>query len=379
MPEIRDRGRDLLGLLDLERWRTNEERSWELPPWRHPISAGVAPLFVATNGFLHPLGTAFMISSLRIILTAHHNLLFALGYHRSAQRARDAVVDESQENYSLDDLNLYVLLQGFDPDGSPQTKLWSVVSTVTPRPADLAYGLLGRSEDDPFRFLTLPLSPAVPRCGSRVWSVGYCKIEVPQGGIPLAEIADGSFNWEEDYSHRLMVFEAEVDLVFSRRLAKGFVEGPCVRINTVIPHGLSGGPVISDQGYVCGINTSGSSIFFDQPSSLVSILYPSMLSRLELLAFNALDPTESSPVGVSIFDLVKLGKIATDGSEFLLGQSQQADGTMVHPFIHEEDLSKAFESFEDFQRDSPAPRYFEGAEMRKLVMGERALGDHDDG
>lgn len=377
-----DIGRDLLRSLELERYREGQSKTWELPPWRHPISAAVAPLFVAKNGCLHPLGTAFVISSLRIVLTAHHNLIFATRHHRSRQRVLEAVDDENLSRYSLDDLNLYVLLQGFNDEGAPEMRFWSVRSTVTPRPADLAYGLLGRIDPDPFKFLCLPLSPAVPRLGNRVWAVGYSGISVPRGGIPMKEVEDGTFDWDRDYTHRLVVCEAEVDLIFSRKLAQGFVEGPCVRIDGEIPHGLSGGPVISDRGYVCGVNTSGSTLFFEKPSSLVSILYPSMLSQLGLDAFNAVNPAETTRFDLSILDLIRLGKVVTDGSERLLRRSQHpSGGTMIHPLIHEDDLPNAFESFEDYQRDRPVERIFEGQEMLNLVLDQRisSEGTPDDG
>jgi hypothetical protein len=36
-----------------------DDREWELPAWRHPITQGVMPLFIGVYGRIFPIGTAF--------------------------------------------------------------------------------------------------------------------------------------------------------------------------------------------------------------------------------------------------------------------------------------------------------------------------------
>lgn len=378
---VKEKGRALLDLLDLDAHRTGSGSAWELPPWNHPVSAGVAPLFVASGGFLHPIGTAFVVSSLKIVLTAMHNIVDASRrFHRFAPRAQRLIDDETRKDYSLDDLNLYVLLQGFDSAGKKAYRLWSVVQATTPRPADLVYGVLGSVEgNDEFRFLRFGLSFAVPPARSRLRLIGYCDFRYPEIGIPIEEVANGGFDWEKEYSHRLMVYEGEVDLIFSRRFAKGLLEGPCVRVSSTIPHGLSGGPALNAHGYVCGVNSAGSDVSFGH-GSLISILYSSLLTRLHLKAVNASDQAERLTLSLSVLDLILLGKIWTDESEQLLGLSTVGGQDAVHPMVHEDDYELAYESVTDYTKNCPALKSPYREELMRIVYtSERQERDDGEG
>lgn len=347
-------GENILHWLNLEAHRKSDEPMWDLP-LNHPVTAGVVPLFAASSGSLYPVGTAFFVSSLKIILTANHNITYvASRFHRRGNKVLQSIDDPFRKKYSLDDLNLYILLYGCRPDGSRQFRFWSVVSTTTPRPADITFGVLGEILNDDMQFLPFGLSPAVPRFGSRLWLLGYCDFSYPEDGIPLKDVRNGTFDWDRDYSHRLVVCEGEVDLIFTRRLASGFLEGPCVRVNCDIPHALSGGPAINAAGYVGGVNSAGSSVLFGAPGSLVSILYISLLSRLDLVAKDHFDPSKSIPVNPRVLDLILLGKVNTDKTEQLLGFSGPEEQGAVHPMIHEDDYDHAYEDLDLYTEKKPA-------------------------
>jgi hypothetical protein len=381
--EARAKGRALLDFLNVEAYREGDESTWELP-LSHPLTAAVAPLFVASKGRLHPVGSAFMVSSLRIALTANHNLSHVLGFHHSPSRARRLADDPERKHYRLDDLNLYLLLSGLSEAGEPASRLWSLKTTHTPRPADLAYAVLDRKGDDGFRFMPLGLSPAVPRKGSRLSSIGYCDFSYPEGGIPLDAVHSGSFEFSKDYSHRLIVCQGEVDLIFSRKVASGFLEGPCVRTNYDIPHGLSGGPALDERGYVAGVNSAGGRELFGHSSSLVSLIYPSMQTRVDLAAVNALDRSRIASVRPRVLDLVLMGKIKTDESEQLLGFSDTDSDEgpeAVHPMVHLDDYQFVYESISDYTENNPALSAPNRQRLRRIIYqyesGTQAQDQHD--
>ncbi len=262
--------------------------------------------------------------------------------------------DPTRKNYELDDLNLYVFLQGFNArTGAKEYRLWSIKRTVTPRPSDLIYGILGAEKHDDFRFLRFGISPAVPRAGSQLRSIGYCSFTYPKGGIPMDKVRDGTFDWHSEYSHHLMVCEGEVDVIFTHHFAEGMLEGPCVRLPYNMPHGLSGGPALDSRGFVCGVNSAGSNVIFGA-GSLISLLYCSLLTRLDLRAASDFDKEQSISVKLSILELIALGKIRTDKSEELLGFSDTVEGEAIHPMIHEDDYEFAFESVKDYAENCPA-------------------------
>src|SRR5262249_54560768 len=68
--------------MEIEEYRADpSSRQWELPPWGHPISQGILPLFITFEGRLFPVGTAFTIGrSVPFIVTAAHNIREVLKY-----------------------------------------------------------------------------------------------------------------------------------------------------------------------------------------------------------------------------------------------------------------------------------------------------------
>ena len=55
--------------------RSPEDRTWELPPWEHPMSYDVIPLFYSFDRVLYPLGTVFTVGrNIRLMITASHNI-----------------------------------------------------------------------------------------------------------------------------------------------------------------------------------------------------------------------------------------------------------------------------------------------------------------
>lgn len=196
--------------------------------------------------------------------------------------------------------------------------------------------------------LSFPLSFDIPMRNERLWSIGYTAFKYPKDGIPMKEVVDGKFNWQRDYGHKLRVVEAKVKRIFCQKFANGFVGGPCFSISREIFHGQSGGPTINPEGFVKGINSAGASTFFQEPVSLISLLYPLLLHPIRFGA-------QSGPVRINakqtFLDQISNGFIRTDGSEenLHLDELEHPKGPIIggrfpkkmKPFVHDD-----FQSFQ---------------------------------
>jgi hypothetical protein len=133
-----------------------------------------------------------------------------------------------------------------------------------------------------------------------------------------------------------------------------FIEGPCFTFDAEICHAQSGGPVISPDGIVRGVNAAGASLFFDQPASIASLLYPLLFMQLRFgLTIGPVRLQAKHPV----ISLIAQGTIQTDGSEERVGISRDQIGSFVvnprspietAPFVHDD--------FASFQQGRTATR-----------------------
>lgn len=65
-------------------------RCWDLPPWGHPLSQGVLPLFLVLEDRMFPIGTAFTVGKkLRFLMTAEHTIGEAIKHDPVLNRLRN--------------------------------------------------------------------------------------------------------------------------------------------------------------------------------------------------------------------------------------------------------------------------------------------------
>lgn len=84
-----------------------------LPAWGHELSQIVMPIVVIKDNYAFPIGTATMISSLGIFITAAHNLFEALKLHANGDRLRrdHGQLAQLYKNYEIDDIAIALLYQ----------------------------------------------------------------------------------------------------------------------------------------------------------------------------------------------------------------------------------------------------------------------------
>jgi hypothetical protein len=193
-----------------------------------------APLFARhlVTGELHACGTASLIGRGYAITAAHviDDFLQKFGAKR----------DEYGNNQSNFDLLLYLTLnEGVDLLPLKVLKLWS--GTMT----DIAVLFLGMPADWPeeehtWKIPRLQLLP--PPVGDRISGFGFSEPEItwPNGDVPTIDIKPRTTT-------------GQVVEVHDQRRDSLRLPFPCFRVNARFDGSMSGGPVFSSAGNLCGI------------------------------------------------------------------------------------------------------------------------------
>lgn len=324
------------------------EEEWDLPAWNYPLAQGIMPLCVIANEHLIPIGSAVLVSKLGVIATAAHVISEALRNDPAAHRA--VINGHCNKEHQVKHVQLAVLHHRRINSITTQVNVWPIENVQIAHPTDLAFGFLKFQRS--FPYMSFTLSPAAPRIGETVFSLGYCDSKFPHDGIPLQEIKDSTFDWNGEFSHRFHVSEGKVKALFLRRFAQGYADGPCFLMDSNVRHGQSGGPVFNSTGNICGINLGGASILTNEQNSLASLIYPALTINLKFtlqlakeFTFNVRNP---------LLNLVSNGGIKTDGSERLANISAEDNDFRIDPLIHRDDAKNTFTDLHGYKSSQPA-------------------------
>jgi len=334
---------------DIESTRQPGKEMWEIPTWGRPLSLGVYPLFLRKYRALIPVGTAFCISKLGFSFTAQQNILQAAcsHWHEDIPQSIESLSIHSEAKGKGAAVFHHRVLSGDRLSGS----ILGLSFIAGSDPLDLCYVLPQFRSG--FPYLPLPLSFAIPRPGSRVVCVGFRDLSTPDGPFSLDDIESGRVNLLDVYKNNLFAIEARVTRIFTQRFARGFIDGPCVTIDSEIKQGMCGGPVFSENGYVCGVLSANASNFFNKPASIVSLLSPA-------LGMNIRFGGQIGNVRLSskrrLIDLIQQGLVMTDGTENLLPIQMKENGSCPSPAVHEEDAACTYDDLAGFQKVRPPGR-----------------------
>ncbi len=337
--------------IPLEFGREPGQDSWVLPPWGHAISLGVYPLLTGARGILELVGTAFSFSNIGFVGTALHSILEVCKAEGIPLPDLRASGERRQPEIRLRNATLAVLHHTVSEDNSINATIRPLQTVDAFPPSEIAIAFPRFQTDLPF--FSLPLSFDVPRVGSVVKCIGYTSAGAGTHKIDLAAFEDGGVSVPITYEHTLQVTEARVTDIFVRQFASRFVEGPCFAIDAELPHGMSGGPVLNEAGFVCGVVAAGASTFFARPASLVSMLYPIALGTVRFGA-------TMGPITVNakrtFADLAVTKAIATDGSEMRLAFSGDHELGGVCPLIAKADSRSVHDDFASMQAGTGGTR-----------------------
>ncbi|MCK6105457.1 serine protease [Brevundimonas sp. EYE_349] len=315
-----------------------EARTWDLPPWGHVLSKGVLPLFIRIGPRLMPIGTAYWLGgNAPFVMTALHCIAEALRHEPRYERFLAA--GNLPASLDLTNCAFYVLHQDDCTADGGRITLIPLESVDAGPPGDVAFGFprfeAGRTT------WALPISFDPPRIGSTVWSLGYTDFE-PKDGILLEDIQNGSFDWAKHYRHRFVVTEGTVEEIFTQRFTAGFTNGPCFAFDNAIAHGQSGGPIITPDGRVVGLNSATAENFFNRPMSLGSMFFPLLLNGVRAsVTMGAPGASLTMKMRRPLIEMVLQGAIKSDGSETHVAIHDTPEGKAIGARIPRDDQPHA--------------------------------------
>jgi Trypsin-like peptidase domain len=266
----------------------------DLDQLRSAILESVWPIVPRINGEWHPPGTGFLVSKLGLLLTARHVV-------EPPARARGRALNkETNKFYDEGQLFAFRLATTGPAQGVRNARIYHVDRITVAERGDLAVCQLRPSDVNRGPPLTsLAIRPGLPRLKEKVWTIGYDRVDVS-----VEEESEDTLHLKCETNANVTF--GEIQEIFASGKHTVLAPFPCFEINAAIPGGMSGGPVINEQGVVCGMLSRSPSW---EATATCSMLGLHMALRFDLLA------TENQPARqVLMYDLVAKGLIASDGS-----------------------------------------------------------------
>lgn len=259
----------------------------------HPVSAAVLSLMAHDNaGTGHPSGTAFFVAP-GLAVAAQHVLI-------DYWELFDNIEMNAETSRTL------ALPTGFSVLATQiingRKVLWDVGRMWTADPMDIAVLELqphpGHAAPTDWALPTLRFAP--PKVGDPLWAVGFNSQQVSFQG-------DHGITWERSAA----VAVGQVDEVHPVRRDSAFLNWPCARTNARFDGGMSGGPVIDEQGHIFGIVCSSltASDHDEEHASYASLLWPllGLRVRTDLLPSSATAIAADTDGAVAFLDLYRYG------------------------------------------------------------------------
>ena len=334
---------------DIEATRQPGETAWEIPTWGHPLALGVYPVFVTKARRLIPAATASCISNLGVSITALGGVIDAARRHGHDEFLRQMECRPSSNAKTA--IGMAIFHHHAPPGGKLSGDLWNVESIEGAPPTDVGYlfpQFLGGSP-----YLPLPISFGVPLIGSRVICVGFSDPEISDGALSLDDIQSGRTKLLDVYEHKLLAVEGHVNRIFTKSFADGSVGGPCFTIDAEIKRDMAGGPVFSENGYICGVISAPATDYFGGPTSIVSLLYPTLMMSIR---FGGQLGTVRISSKRPLVELIAQGAIITDGSEKLVAMREEGGEFFLYPPIQGEDVEGIYDDLPSFREGRHSAR-----------------------
>jgi len=257
----------------------------------------VLPLVVKIDEMIQPIGTGFVVNPDGLFITAAHVLEEA--YKFAVRRKRDdGTYYDHYEFYAI-----YVSNEPLPESDSTVGGLVPINFIWSPKDLDIGFGWLNlprRVSDNTLLSLNpVCIRPAIPKIGEKINAIGYYEMDgaIRQGDIPNI-----------DYQHKTAISKGVIVEIHPEYRDKGMLSFPCFRTDARFEHGMSGGPIFNEFGYVCGVVCSSS----DTPesgdfTSYGSLIWPIFGCHIDI----ALDGNPM-PKKTLLYDLATKGLIKTD-------------------------------------------------------------------
>jgi hypothetical protein len=260
-----------------------------------PIQQAIMPIFTVAKGEIIPLGTGFLINNDGLMMTAKHVL-------------EEVVTGRIRKRGTSDWMNIEGVFAMFITDrvldeddmrniGGPM----AIIKCWFSSELDIAYCFLQTFSinEIPFKFQhVLRLSPRVPSAGEQILGFGY------HSSIG-SEVIKNNDKSSAEYKHKTAFASGQIVSVYIERRDSSMLNFPCFQTTARFEPGMSGGPVFSEKGGVCGVIVSSFSDDQVDYVSFASLIWPALGTSIEA-------NINGSPEYFMVYDLCVKGIVAVD-------------------------------------------------------------------
>ena len=264
----------------------------KVPGVPHQFSKTIMPVVAYRNDQIRLLGTCFAISDQGLVITARHVLDEAI-------KIMDWSSDTPPENPWW--VGAIYVSEPSEVDDVPDL-LGGILAANRIHTTNLSNGLdigvmhlnlpVRTSDSKPISLPALGLSPALPRIGDHCFSAGYHSMNIHSSA--------NVHTIEQSFSLSSGIIE---EIHFPCR-DKSSLNFPCFRTSSRFDSGMSGAPIMADNGHVIGVVCSSFKLFEEEGY----ISYGSLIGPALFLKIAA---TEGE---VFLYDFVSGGAIGTDNT-----------------------------------------------------------------
>ncbi len=255
-------------------------------PLASELIQSIWPIIGRADGEWKAPGTAFVISKGGLMLTARHVIPKTWPQRSSGRLECDGPF-----------LALYM---GATNTPSAKPRLFFIDEVTYGVSDDVAVCQLRAADKlGPFDFVPLKLRPVPPEVGEEMLAFGYDGLKV----MPDAEAEDQLGIKAEARGHFV---SGPVNAVHWPRKTNGLSTFPCFDFSASMHSGMSGGPVIDEKGFVCGVMSHSPS--WERSSTAAGL-------ALVLGAGLSLPEGRDGPARqATLYDLMRDGTVLHDGS-----------------------------------------------------------------
>ena len=214
-------------------------------PEPHMIETSVLPILLDTGSGLDLLGTSFCINSNGYLLTSKHVL-------EDITTKFESEVSENNWNIDFSELSLYVFYCTNVKVG--KNKYFGGLMPINTirycNDSDIALLTIDMPLINGVRIplFALTLSPGIPKPHQNTLAIGYSK----KKNIPKQDLL-GNKNF---LNNNLNASKGVIAEIHEEKRDSVMLKFPCFRTTARYDHGMSGGPIIAENGRVVGIITS---------------------------------------------------------------------------------------------------------------------------